>query len=278
MKSLGTKKFYCQLSKNEDDRYSNQEIRTRKGKLIHSYSDLVEELAKVAYYNPGYSFFYRGQKGDYSTIRNSTSIYPTLFRCPGRKLSASELNERYNKLELATQKIIAAFKQKKFSSYKRMEKFPELAWSVLQHYEVCRTPLTDVTHSARVASSFALPKNKKNNSGYFYVFALPHPNEGVGYSFDNELVMLKLLSVCPPEAKRPFYQEGYLVGNFPHHVNRKRPSYDLAVRLIAKFELKGDSFWNKEFPAIPQTSLSPVDDKVKDICSVIEEELSKVKY
>lgn len=273
MKYLGKKKFYCHLSKNERDRYLNKEIRTSKGKLINSYSELVQELAKIAYYNPGYSFFYRGQQRDYSTLKQSTSIYPTLFRYPGSKLSDVELNERYDILELATKKIIAAFKRNNFSSYKRMEKFPELAWSVLQHYEVCRTPLIDVTHSARVASSFSLPKNEIKNSGFFYVFALPHPNEGVGYSVDNELVTLKLLSVCPPEAKRPFFQEGYLVGNFPHHVNRKRPSYDLAVRLVAKFKLKGDSFWSKEFPAIPLTSLSPINDVVKDICNEIKEGL-----
>lgn len=273
MKSLGAKKFYCNLSKKEDDRFTNKDIRVSRGKLVSQYSDLVAELAKLAYHNPGYSFFYRGQQNDYSTRKNSTSIYPTLFRNPGRRLTTSKLKERYEQLKLATEKIIEAFRVNGFSSYRRMEKFPELAWSVLQHYEVCRTPLTDVTHSVRVASSFALPENNTSNNGYFYVFALPNTSEGVSYSVDNELMTLKLLNVCPPEAKRPFFQEGYLVGNFPHVVKRKRPEHDLAVRLIGKYRLKSNSFWSNDFPSIPPTSLSPNKDRVKAICDKIKEEL-----
>lgn len=103
------------------------------------------------------------------------------------------------------------------------------------------------------------------------MFALPNSNEGVSYSVDNELMTLKLLNVCPPEAKRPFFQEGYLIGNFPHVV--KRAEHDLAVRLVGKYRLKGNSFWSSAFPSIPITSLLPRRDVVKRICEGIKEEL-----
>jgi len=278
LKSLGRQELYCHLSKDESDRRTNSDIRHSNAKLITSYSNLVEELAKIAYYNPGFSFFYRGQEDDYSTLykgtkrRKSSSMYPTIFRSPGRSLRSSLLKIRYEKLNLATKKVIMAFKKAEFSSHDRMRKFPELAWTVLQHYGVCSTPLLDVTHSARVAASFGLPENSPID-GYFYVLALPHPNEGVSYSVDNELVTLKLLNVCPPQAKRPFFQEGYLVGNFPHHVERKRAEYDLAVRLVAKYRLKGRKFWSDSFPFIPSDSLSPKIDEVKDICERIKGEI-----
>lgn len=279
MKSLGNRQFYSHMSTDEIDRHTSNEVRHSNPKSLQSYSKLVEELAKIAYYNAGYSFFFRGQTDDFSTLysttrsRKATSIYPTIFRNKGKKLNSSELRERYLKLAFATEKLIGEFKNEGFTSYKRMRKFPELAWSVLQHYEVCLTPLADVTHSARVASSFALPENKQNALGYFYVFALPHPNEDIGYSVDNELVTLKLLNVCPPEAKRPFFQEGYLVGSFPYHAKTKRPEYDLAVRLIAKYKLVGRKFWSPEFPSIPPASLSPARDKVKNICRRVRDNI-----
>lgn len=279
MKSLGRSLFYSHLSMDASTRHTSSEVRHSEAKPLRNYSELVEELAKVAYYNVGFSFFYRGQSDDFSTLhpktrsRKATSIYPTIFRNKGGKLSSTVLAERYSKLDLATSALIREFKKEGFDSFKRMKKFPELAWSVLQHYEVCRTPLTDVTHSARVASSFALPENQRSSSGYFYVLALPNSNEGFGYSVDNELVTLRLLNVCPPEAKRPFFQEGYLVGSFPYHVRRKRPEYDVAVRLVAKYKLLGGNFWCGDFPSIPPNSLSPRIDKVKSICEKIRQEI-----
>lgn len=108
------------------------------------------------------------------------------------------------------------------------------------------------------------------------MFALPNVNEGFGYSVDNELVTLKLLAVCPPEAKRPFFQEGYLVGSFPYHVKIKRPEYDVAARLIAKYKLGGHKFWNASFPSIPLTSLSLTKDSVKNICEKVKRDIVNV--
>jgi hypothetical protein len=43
---------------------------------------------------------------------------------------------------------------------------------MLQHYEVCPTPLLDVTHSLRVAASFAT-EDATDNHAVLYVIAVP---------------------------------------------------------------------------------------------------------
>jgi hypothetical protein len=106
----------------------------------------------------------------------------------------------------------------------KLKKFPELQWSILQHYEVCDTPLLDLKQSLRVAASFAL--NWTSSEGYIFVFALPYPNGTISYFSEEELVIVRLLSVCPSEALRPHFQEGYLVGTFPTYIKKKQPFLD----------------------------------------------------
>ena len=151
-------------------------------------------------------------------------------------------------------------------------KFPEIAWSVLQHYEVCDTPLIDVTHSLRVACSFALEKGEK---GQLYVLGFPHPTGGITYSVEEELLTVRLLSVCPPRAVRPYYQEGYLVGSFPSGISYGWSHLDVAKRVVAKFSLIPDDFWDNEFPSIPMQALYPKPDFMSQICRKIKCKLAE---
>ena len=131
----------------------------------------------------------------------------------------------------------------------------------MQHYEVCQTPLLDLTQSLRVAASFALASEGKE--GYCYVFGFPYPNGSISFSVDLEIINIRLLSICPPGAKRPYFQEGFLVGSFPSNTEERIPNHDIGVRLIAKFKLKSEHFWDNDFQPIPQNALLPTDDKVR---------------
>jgi hypothetical protein len=84
-----------------------------------------------------------------------------------------------------------------------------------------------------------------------------------------------LLSVCPPQAQRPFFQEGYLAGPFPNYQldNPKRvDQIDFSRRLIAKFEIPMDTskFWGKGFSKIPIAKLYPDQDDIKQICEELK--------
>jgi hypothetical protein len=84
-----------------------------------------------------------------------------------------------------------------------------------------------------------------------------------------------LLSVCPPQAQRPFFQEGYLAGHFPNYQldNPKRvEQFDFSRRLIAKFEIpmNNKNFWGRGFSRIPRVKLYQNNDEIKRICETLK--------
>lgn len=257
------------------DRRSVRDILESPHTRVRSFSELVRLVAQLSYHNPEHVLFYRGQTREYTKTSRDVSVpsfYPTIFRSPGKPLTKDELTHRYRSLDSATDVLLEHFVDEKLAGLTKLRKFPELAWSVLQHYEVCATPLLDVTHSLRVAASFAL--NGGAGDGYLYVFGLPHPNGSITYSADLEAINIRLLSICPPEAQRPYFQEGFLVGTLPVRQPKREPSLDLGRRLMAKFILSRETFWTPDFSAIPDSALYPNHDRMLGICEQIRERVS----
>ncbi len=187
-------------------------------------------------------------------------------------MSISELRERYEVLDRCSEELVRQLAKQKIENIGRLRKFEEIRWSILQHYGVCGTPLLDVTHSLRVAASFALNSGRKG--GYVYIYALPHPQGTITYSTDEELLNVSLLGACPSDALRPHFQEGYLVGTFPARVKKKHPALDFGLRLVAKIEIPKKNFWDKDFHEIPEDALYPVGDGMMSICSAIKAEFA----
>ena len=69
-----------------------------------------------------------------------------------------------------------------------------MQWSILQHYEVCGTPLIDFTHSFRVACSFAQLENESDRA-YIYVFGLPYITNRISINSEHDLINIRLLSI-----------------------------------------------------------------------------------
>lgn len=270
MRAIATN-VWSHSSTDRKTKCSTLDVRVSAPSEIHSFPDLVNKIAIVAYNNPEHVLFFRGQTKAYlkglSGGRLGDSIYPTIYRSPGESLSQAELARRFERLEENTGVLCREFKNAALLGHDKITKFPELAWAILQHYEVCPTPLVDVTSSLRVAASFALDNSEE---GYLYAFGFPHPNGSITYSSDYELLNIRLLSICPPQAQRPYFQEGFLVGTFPSKRLQKHTSLDLGVRLIAKFKLVDSPFWSRDFPAIPRTALYPTDDKIWHLCAILK--------
>ena len=156
-----------------------------------------------------------------------------------------------------------------------------LRWAILQHYEVCATPLLDVTHSLRVAASFAQARMPESES-FLFVLALPQISGSITTSSEHGIQMVRLLSVCPPAALRPHFQEGYLLGQYPTlsadgGAEYDRSELDFSRRLLAKFRL-GPSrhFWSTHFRPVPQAALFPDKrDRLKTLTDRIREGLSE---
>ena len=124
------------------------------------------------------------------------------------------------------------------------------------------TPLLDVTQSLRVAASFALMNNPAE--GYVFAFGMPHPQGSISHVVDQRLVLVKLQNVCPPEALRPHYQEGYLVGRLPVTASKEQGD-NVAIRMIGRYRLDNSAgeFWSSDFQPIPKDALLPVNDPLE---------------
>jgi hypothetical protein len=143
----------------------------------------------------------------------------------------------------------------------------EAQWAIIQHYGLWPTPLIDLTLNLRVAASFAFHGNNQENddpSGHVFVVGMPDVSGSITHDVRERVVLTRLQSACPPAAKRPHYQEGFLVGHYPFYNLRKNSQYDLKDesdlnrRLIAVFRLDNHSgnFWS-DFPKYKRSMLYP---------------------
>jgi hypothetical protein len=265
------RKVWSHISLKTYEKNFSTEIRKSEPRGVRDFRILVRKMAYISYNNPEWTLFFRGQHEDKKNKSGLTSLYPSIYRSRGGLLLRKKrVIERFEKLKEAEEKISQAFKDKNLSGYEKLKHFREIRWAILQHYKVCDTPLLDLTHSLRVACSFAL--NNSEDHGFLFVLGLPHPHGSISYSVEEELFNIKLLSICPPKAIRPYYQEGYLVGSFPVIESLREPKLDMARRLVAKFKLIG-KFWDENFHAIPDNALTPESDPMKRICDEVQSSL-----
>jgi len=240
---------------------------------VTSFRYLVELTAGLAFKNKDHLLFYRGQSIDYKNRVGASSFYPTIYR--GDYISQQELERRFVVLKQAGKLLSNLFETKKIEGYKEIRKRKSIQWSILQHYEVCPTPYLDFTHSLRVACSFAM-LNNENEKAYIYIFGLPYMTNKISINSEQDIINIRLLSICPPTAFRPYFQEGYLVGT--DAITSKydtKAELDFNNRLIAKFEIpNNNSFWGNGFHQIPYDSLYPENDPIEELCIQIKEEMT----
>ena len=267
-------KIWTHQSNETGERYPARSIPSSEPRTITSFRDLVKATAEISFRNPDQVLFFRGQCTNFVSFIEGTRVsnfFPSLYRSPGKTLTKEQISTRFSHLDDCGKELLATLKAKNIPGHQKLAKFPELLWAILQHYEVCQTPLLDVTHSLRVAASFAL--NDADDEGYVFAFGFPHPNGSITYSVELELINIRLLSICPPDAQRPYFQEGFLVGTFPILRLRRHPSLDVGVRLIAKFRLIKSAFWSDRFHAIPKNALLPSRDVMEEICSTVRDRI-----
>ncbi len=237
----------------------------QSGHIVKSYHELLEKCAIVKFYNNHYSILYRGQRSDWMAGTHS-SLYPSIYRnisfssTGSHSDSKTKLLERYATLDIMERRLEKALISREVY-HDRM-----LRWSLLQHYEVCPTPLFDLTTSLQVALSFALEESTPD--AYLYLLAVPHLTGPFSVSLEAGTQAIQLSQFCPPSALRPHFQEAVLVGSYPTPdkaaieggTNLFAPylGQNFACRLIAKFHLQDCSKWNSEgFSPIVQDIMYP---------------------
>lgn len=240
---------------------------------VSSYKELRKHIAQLSYANKDCILFYRGQKDDYKNSKSGKStFYPTMYR--GDRLEKEELKYRWHKLNKASEIFIKKLRAKYPNRTYIIKRKRIVQWSILQHYEVTETPLIDVTQSLKVACSFAVLDND-NEYAYVYAFALPYYTNRISVNSEHYLTNVRLLSVAPPQALRPYYQEGFLIGEdeFSETYTNK-DELDLNNRLVAKFKFRNaDAFWGESEKALSKEDLYPKDDEIETLCKDVSAEL-----
>jgi hypothetical protein len=166
------------------------------------------------------------------------------------------------KLPEAERLLVNRYKSANSSSTNRVKRRHIVRWSILQHYEVCATPLLDATQSLRVAASFA--SDDAEEEAFVFILGVPNISGAITASVEAGLEIIRLSSVCPPEAVRPHIQEGFLLSEYPELNNyEQKQNYrnyeiDFGHRLLAKFRFNPRSFWDHNtFPMVAHEALYP---------------------
>jgi hypothetical protein len=240
-------------------------IRKGRGHPVASFLDLATKVAELQFMNRDYVLLFRGQTGDYRNQKGNTSLKPTLFRSingPEKLPTSDRLTRRFEILKNAERVLVEEYHRAKLFGLERMKRHRIVRWSLLQHYEICKTPLLDVTHSLRIAASFA--SAKESDKAFIFVLGVPNLSGAVTASAEGGLQIVRLASACPPAAVRPHIQEGYLLGEYPEmgefsqKENYHHYEIDFGRRLIAKFYFDPGTFWKRDtFPQVLNRDLYP---------------------
>jgi FRG domain len=233
-------------------------VRRDRGQLVRTFPELIERVAQLSFRNPEFVLFYRGQAQDFPNRNGASSLYPSIFRSPTNYLQQAEVERRFQRLLRAEDLLNELYD---LEGTRRIRIYQILRWAILQHYEICATPLLDVTQSLRVACSFAQQQTK--SGALIYILGLPQISGSVTASSEHGIQIIRLLSICPPSALRPHFQEGFLLGEYPTisfktKAEYDRNEFDFGQRLLCKFRLgRKTAFWTKDFPVISQRALYP---------------------
>ncbi len=257
------------------DKTNDIDIASTNPMLVKTFIELVKKIAILSFHNKDHLLFFRGQRNDHQNRAGNSSFYPSIYRTKDGENLAPELAKiRFKILEQASNLLVTKFEQHKITdSLKELKRRKLIQWSILQHYEVCDTPLLDLTQSIRVACSFAL--KKKNKHGHIYVFGLPYITNRITNNSEQDIVNIRLINICPPQALRPYFQEGFLVGTPDTTYDYDdRTELDFKRRLIAKFKIPNTkSFWADQKSL--EKYLLPNNDQIEQLCNEIIETLKE---
>lgn len=235
---------------------------------IRNYNEMRRIVARIASLNPQYELYFRGQGSIHKRGGGKGfghSVLPSLWR---NRSEAQRRVEILQECSNAMLKQYAEFPGRDEATLRVLMESRPAVWALLQHYELCATPLVDLTRTLQIACSFALQYGRANGGpGYVYVFGLPFQQEKMTTSQSESVLCMSLLGITPSNADRPLVQDGYLAcdqnwwrcADESMLVDAAARDWDMAVRILAVLEIAdtpGDdrSFW-------AQSSLSPLSEE-----------------
>lgn len=240
-------------------------IRKNPAHRVRNYVDLATKVAELQFRNRDFVLMFRGQNGDFKNRLGYTSLKPSLLRAANSDNVPTDtaINRRFNKLLAAERVLVTEYERRGLLGRERLKRQRILRWAILQHYEICKTPLLDITQSLRIAASFA--SHNAGHEAFVFVLGIPNVSGAITASAEAGIQVVRLASVCPPMAVRPHVQEGYLLAEYPECASAEQKllyshaEMDFGRRLIAKFRFEPERFWDKSghFPQVGENALYP---------------------
>jgi hypothetical protein len=271
METIGSQTFFSySVGDSRPTQRKNTELRKLDSHRVNSYLELATKIAELQYVNRHLVLLFRGQSEDHRNRKKNTTLRPSILRPDSsNRLSKKTVIERFKDLKRAESHLVKFFPKDESIGIGRLKRNQIIRWSILQHYEVCPTPLLDVTHSLRIAASFAT--DNADNLAYILVLGVPNLGGAITASVESGLQIIRLSSVCPPIALRPHIQEGYLLGEYPEMDGYEQKELfanyemDFGRRLVAKFSFDPKNFRENDgpFPKVnyearyPNSNLDP---------------------
>lgn len=256
---------------------TNHAIRAGSGHQVDTYFQLAKKVAELQFRNREHVLLFRGQTRDYRTTKNNSMLKASIFRLNGNKVpTKAVLEKRFATLRMAEDDLVEKYVAAKLLGADRLKRQRILRWAILQHYGVCDTPLMDVTHSLRIASSFAASGNETEQA-FVFAFGVPNLSGAVTASSEAGIQIIRLSSACPPDAVRPHIQEGYQLGEYPEisdfgqHSHYSYHEMDFGRRLVAKFRFNPKAFWSANYRPVPDEALFPT--QLRDPLRLIAESI-----
>lgn len=238
---------------------TTKEVRESKPCVVSSYLELAERVAELQFRNPGHVLLFRGQSKDHF-VNGMSSLRPSLFRDRHNRTVAghnASIERKFRRLAEAERLLLARYPASRDAGEEMLfvQRVRIVRWAIIQHYDMCPTPLLDLTHSLRIAASFASfgQSSSQNAKAFLFVVAVPQISGAVTVDVENGVQLVRLSAVCPPNAMRPHLQEGYLIGEYPdlYHYDQKAlyriEEVDFGHRLVAKFQFDVRPFWSSRF-------------------------------
>jgi hypothetical protein len=285
METIGSQAIWGFYSaESEPERTSNTVVRSSAGHTVRTYVELAQKVAALQFLNREHVLLFRGQSTDYKNGSGLSTLKPTIFRArrPDRVPLRTTLKVRFSTLRKAEERLVILYDKEGFLGADRLARHRLLRWSILQHYDVCATPLLDVSQSLRVAASFATSGDSEE--AFVFILGVPNLSGAITASAEASMQIVRLSSACPPSAMRPHLQEGYLLGEYPE-ISDISPSgryqqseMDFARRLVAKFKIHRSRFWQGEtFPQLTEKALYPTGsrDPLETIMQKLKEEIEE---
>ena len=112
----------------------SNDVAKAQPEVIHTFIDLVKNIAQCSFENKDYLLFFRGQREDYKNRLGNSTFYPSIYRTERENLSKELVQIRFKKLDQASKLLVEKFEVMGIldPSLKEIKNRKYIRWSIIR--------------------------------------------------------------------------------------------------------------------------------------------------